>query len=59
MDNPENSLYVESYEVYQPLLPKRLLMSNIMKYLPFMPNPVDGNMPRTLTQEFPVDEDGK
>ena len=30
-------LYDEGYEVYLPLLPKRLLKQKFMKYVPFMP----------------------
>ncbi|KAL3864972.1 hypothetical protein ACJMK2_006612 [Sinanodonta woodiana] len=38
--NIENSEmgYVEGYDIYYPLIPKRLMKSRVMKYLPFMPN---------------------
>ncbi|KAJ8316860.1 hypothetical protein KUTeg_004764 [Tegillarca granosa] len=31
--------YAEGFEVYEPILPKRIKQMRIMKYLPFMPNP--------------------
>lgn len=33
----DRSMYNEGYDVYYPLIPKRLMYSKIMKYVPFIP----------------------
>ena len=34
----DTDLYDEGYEVYQPLLPRRVLNLPILKYIPFLPH---------------------
>lgn len=52
VDSPETSLYVETYKVYEPWMPEWLRQSRIIRYLPFLPNPEEGDIPRTLTSEL-------
>lgn len=50
--NIAKKVYVEGYAIYEPWLPKRIRQANFLKYIPFLPNPEDKDMPRTLTQEL-------
>lgn len=34
----DSELYDEGYDVYYPILPKRVLQWNMMKYIPFLPH---------------------
>ena len=54
VDDPKQGkkYYVEGYNVYDLPLPARLRKANILKYLPFMPNPEDKDMPKTLTDDL-------
>lgn len=45
-------VYLEGYNIYEPWLPKRIREANFLKYIPFLPNPEETDMPRTLTQEL-------
>lgn len=54
VDDPKKAkqYYVEGYNVYDLPLPARLRRANFLKYLSFMPNPEDNDLPRTLTDEL-------
>ena len=45
-------VYVEGYDIYQPWLPERIRNSRIIRYIPFLPNPDEGDIPHTLTDEI-------
>ncbi|KAL4232262.1 hypothetical protein ACF0H5_009836 [Mactra antiquata] len=50
--NSPKTVYVEGYGVYSPWLPEKIKQSKILRYIPFLPNPDDKDVPRTLTQEL-------
>lgn len=49
------SKYIEGFEVYEPLIPKKIKQMRFMRFLPFMPNPDKPdvtNKARTLSANF-------
>ncbi|KAJ8317126.1 hypothetical protein KUTeg_005030 [Tegillarca granosa] len=49
------SKYIEGFEVYEPLIPKKIKQMRCMRFLPFMPNPDKPdvtNKARTLSANF-------
>lgn len=54
VDDPKKGkqYYVEGYNVYNIPLPARLRRATFLKYVPFMPNPEEEDIPRTLTDEL-------
>ncbi|WAR22130.1 S23A2-like protein [Mya arenaria] len=47
-----DSGYVEGYDIYNVWLPKAVRRSRLVRFLPFLQNPHDGPIPRTLTDEL-------
>ena len=54
VDDPKEGkkYYVEGYNVYELPLPARLRRATFLKYVPFMPNPEDKDIPRTITDKL-------
>ncbi|XP_045190220.2 solute carrier family 23 member 1-like isoform X2 [Mercenaria mercenaria] len=50
--NSKQKVYVEGYDIYNPWLPKKIRDSRFIKYIPFLPNPGEGKLPHTLTDEI-------
>lgn len=47
--------YLEGFEVYEPVMPKKIKQMRFMRYLPFMPNPDKTDVmerTRTLSADF-------
>jgi hypothetical protein len=54
VDDPTTAkkVYVEGYSIYNPWLPERIKNSRFIRYIPFLPNPEEGDIPHTLTDEI-------
>lgn len=50
--NTARTVYAQGYDVYNPWLPQKIKNSKFLKYIPFMPNPEEGDIPHTLTDEI-------